>query len=430
MTNSVPADILPVLFNVFILLFLSAIFSGAETAFTNLSRARLEVIRKDNKFASELIYKLYKNLDLLITLTLALSNGVNILLATYLTIFFSSLFGVELGGTLSATIGTFLVIIFGEIIPKKIAILFPVEFSRATAHLLSYLHFILYPFLYPLKILNLLLDKAAQKFVAINDVEVREIMQQEIKATLGIGHSHGALESQEYKMMKKLLLLNDKEVREIMTHRNDIFAVSAEKTLREVIEISSELNVSRLPVYTESIDNIGYIIHVPQLSQYLLDPSNLDKKILDLAATKAFKVPETKILDDLFFEFQKKRVHMAIVLDEFGKTSGLITLEDIVEQIFGEIDDETDEIETPVEAIDEQKVRAEGDATLEEIQEVLNIQFPQKYPKHKTISWLILHILHRFPEEGEIITVPGTTIKIEIVDKDGEYVDKVFIELS
>jgi putative hemolysin len=430
MSNISFADLVPVLFNVLILLFLSAVFSGAETAFTNLSRARMEVIKRDNKFASDLIYQLYKKLDLLITLTLALSNGVNILLATYLTIFFSSLFGVELGGTLSATIGTLLVIIFGEIIPKKIAILFPVGFSRSTAHLLSFLNYILYPLLYPLKILNLVMDKAAKRFVKRNEAEARELMQQEIKATLGIGHSHGALESKEYQMMQKLLLLNDKEVKEIMIHRNDIYAVSADKTLREVIEISSQLNISRLPIFTESVDTIEYIIHVPQLSQFFLDARNFDRKIIEFCSTKAFKVPETKILDDLFVEFQKKRVHMAIVLDEFGKTSGLITLEDIVEQIFGEIEDETDEIEVSVERIDEAKVRADGDASLEEVQDILNIQFPNQFPKHKTISWLILDILHRFPEEGEIISVPGSAIKIEVVDKDGEYVDKVFITVN
>ncbi len=427
MSNISITDLLPVLFNVLILLFLSAVFSGAETAFTNLSRARIEVLRRDNKFASALIYKLYKKLDLLITLTLALSNGVNILLATYLTIFFSSLFGVELGGTLSATIGTLLVIIFGEIIPKKIAILFPVEFSRTTAHLLSWLNFVLYPLLYPLIILNRILDKIAKKYSENNDAEARELMQQEINATLGIGHSHGALESKEYQMMQKLLLLNDKEVREIMIHRNDIFALSANRTLREVIEISSELNISRLPIFTENIDDIEYIVHVPQLSQFFLDPNNLDKKIIEFCSTKAFKIPETKILDDLFVEFQKKRVHMAIVLNEFGHTSGLITLEDIVEQIFGEIEDETDEIEIAVEAVDECKARADGDATIENVQDVLGIQFPEEFPKHKTMSWLILDILHRFPEEGEIISIPGSDIKIEVIDKDDEYVDKVFI---
>lgn len=430
MLNTSFADFLPVLFNVLILLFLSAVFSGAETAFTNLSRARIEVIKRDGKFASRIIYQLYKKLDLLITLTLALSNGVNILLATYLTIFFSSLFGVELGGTLSATIGTLLVIVFGEIIPKKIAILFPIEFSRGTAHMLSFLNFVLYPLLYPLQLLNQLLDKMADKFVKKNEAAARELMQQEIKATLGIGHFHGALESKEYQMMQQLLLLNDREVKEIMTHRNDIYAISADRTLREVIEISSELNISRLPIFTETVDHIEYIIHVPQLSQFFLDQSNLDKKIIEFCSTKAFKVPETKILDDLFVEFQKKRVHMAIVLDEFGKTSGLITLEDIVEQIFGEIEDETDEVEVTMEKVDERKVRANGDVSIEEVEDMLGIKFPDQFPKHKTISWLILDILHRFPEEGDIISIPGSNIKIEVVDKDGEYVDKVFIVVN
>jgi len=427
MPDNFLTDILPVVFNVLILLFLSAVFSGAETAFTNISRARIEVIRRDKKFASLLVYQLYKKLDLLITLTLALSNGVNILLATYLTIFFGSLFGVELGGTLSATIGTVLVIIFGEIIPKKIAILFPVEFSRWTAHLLSSLNFILYPFLYPLKLLNQALDKLAEKFVKRNEAEARDLMQQEIKATLGIGHFHGALESKEYKMMQQLLLLNDREVKEIMINRNDIYAISADKTLRDVIEISARLNISRLPIFTKDIDNIEYIAHVPQLIPFIIDSSNLDKKILEFCKAKAFKVPETKILDDLFVEFQKKRVHMAIVLDEFGKTSGLITLEDIVEQIFGEIEDETDEVEISVETIEDNKARASGDATLETVQDILGIKFPDQFPKHKTLSWLVLDILHRFPDEGEIIAVPNSKIKIEVVDKDGEYIDKVFI---
>src|SRR5690606_7228096 len=113
-------SILPVVINVVILLFLSAVFSGAETAFTNLSPDRLEVIKKDGKFGSRLMYELYKKLDLVISLSLILSNGVNIFLATYLAIFFTSLFGVDLGGTLSASLGTVLVIIFGEIFPKKI----------------------------------------------------------------------------------------------------------------------------------------------------------------------------------------------------------------------------------------------------------------------------------------------------------------------
>ena len=398
-------DNLPVFLNVLGLVFLSAVFSGAETAFTNLSPAKMEVIKGDGKFASKLMYKLYQKLDLVITLTLILSNGVNFFLATYLTVFFIKIFGTDLGSTLSVSLGTVLVIIFGEILPKK------------------------FPILYPLQLLNLGLDKFAAKIKTKNEEEDREMLQEEIKATLGMGHVQGALESKEYQMMQKLLLLNDKEAKDIMTHRSDIIAINSQKTLKDLIQLASENSFSRIPVYTESIENIDYIIHIPQLGQYLTDAKNLDRPIVDFCKSKAFRIPESKIIDDLFFEFQKKRVHMAIVLNEFGETGGLITLEDIVEEIFGEIEDETDNGQVSIEMIDSNKARSEGDVSLERVEDLLNIKFPEEYPKHKTVSWLILDILHRFPKTREKIMVPETNIEIEVVDKDGEYIDEVNITI-
>ncbi len=420
---------LPVFLNVLGLVFLSAVFSGAETAFTNLSPAKMEVIKGDGKFASKLMYKLYQKLDLVITLTLILSNGVNFFLATYLTVFFIKIFGTDLGSTLSVSLGTVLVIIFGEILPKKFAILYPASFSRGTTHLLQYLKIIMFPILYPLQLLNLGLDKFAAKIKTKNEEEDREMLQEEIKATLGMGHVQGALESKEYQMMQKLLLLNDKEAKDIMTHRSDIIAINSQKTLKDLIQLASENSFSRIPVYTESIENIDYIIHIPQLGQYLTDAKNLDRPIVDFCKSKAFRIPESKIIDDLFFEFQKKRVHMAIVLNEFGETGGLITLEDIVEEIFGEIEDETDNGQVSIEMIDSNKARSEGDVSLERVEDLLNIKFPEEYPKHKTISWLILDILHRFPKTREKIMVPETNIEIEVVDKDGEYIDEVNITI-
>jgi CBS domain containing-hemolysin-like protein len=417
--------IFTVIANVIFLLFLSAVFSGAETAFTNLSAARMEVIKKEKNLMSQLTYKLYKRLDLVIALSLILSNGVNIFLATYLTIFFTSLFGVDLGATLSATIGTVLVIIFGEIFPKKFAILYPVGFSRTVSPLLEVLRLLLFPVIFPIQLLNSLLDRIKKQDL---DQE-RTLMEQEVQATLDMGHVQGALESKEYKMMNQLLLLNDREVKEIMTRRSDIVAISAYKTLRELLELSSENNLSRIPVYKESLDNIDYVIHTFKLNPFLVDPNNLDRPIIEFYNDTALKIPESKILDDLFFEFQERRLHMAIVLDEYGVTSGLITLEDIIEQIFGEIQDETDEEVLPVVAIDDNKVKAQGDATLEEIEEEIEIDFPEKFQKHKTIGWLILHILHRFPKEGEKVKVPNTKLMLEVVDKDGEYIDQVHIHV-
>lgn len=418
-----PDSIIAVAINSIILLFLSAVFSGAETAFTNLSPARVELIRKDGKFASRLIYRLYQKLDLLISLSLILSNGVNIFLATYLTIFFTGLFGVDLGGVLSATLGTILVIVFGEIVPKKYAILFPVYFSRATAHLLEFCRIIFFPVLAPILFINRAIDRFHKK----NKEEHRRLMQAEIEATLGIGHTHGALEKKEYGMMRKLLLLNDRLVSEIMTRRNEVHAMMADRTLRDLVLFATKHNLSRIPIYNTSIDDIEFIIHTPQLNPHLLNAENWKRPIRDFCETPAFKVPESKILDDLFFEFQEKRIHMAVVLNEFGETSGIITLEDIIEQIFGDIEDETDAQEESITPIDHGAYTAAGDVSLEELEEVIGESFPAQYPRHKSISWLILDILHRFPDKGEIVAVPGTTIRIEVLDKEKELINSVKI---
>lgn len=415
--------IVPVAINSMILLFFSAVFSGAETAFTNLSPARVEMIRKDGKFASKLIYKLYQRLDMLISLSLILSNGVNIFLATYLTIFFTSIFGIELGGLLAATLGTVLVIVFGEIVPKKFAIMFPDLFARSTAHLLEFSRVIIYPILLPILLINKGLDKIKKQ-----DVEKsRQLMQDEIQATLGIGHLHGALEKKEFKMMTQLLLLNDKEVSQIMTHQSDMVAIKADKTLRDLVKLAAKHNISRIPVYVDSKNDIEYIIHTPQLNALLLDPANLTRPVSDFCTTEALKVPESKILDDLFFEFQEKRIHMAIVLNEFGHTSGLITLEDIIEEIFGDIEDESDATEEEIRVVDDNSCVVAGSVTIEEVEDSVKIVMPAEYPKHKNVSWLILDILHRFPKEGEVIRVPDSNIRLKVIDMDKEYIDKVEI---
>jgi putative hemolysin len=228
-------------------------------------------------------------------------------------------------------------------------------------------------------------------------------------------------------MMQKLLLLNDKMARDIMTPRSDIVAISSQQNLGELVTLASKHSFSRIPVYTDSPDTIEYIIHIPLLSAHLTDPENLQRPVIDFCKKKAFKIPESKIVDDLFFEFQRKRVHMAIVLNEFGETSGLITLEDIVEQIFGEIEDETDEAEVSLEKIEENKLKVQGDTNLEQIEDNLQVSFPEEFPKYKTVGWLILDILHRFPEKGELVEVPGSTIQLEIVSKDEEYIQEVYV---
>jgi len=419
-------DITPIIVNLSILLFLSALFSGAETAFTSISPSKAEVLRKTKSSLNRITVFLYDRLDMVIILNLIISNLVNILISAYITIIATSMFeGVE-AFTYAVSTGTVLILIFGEILPKKIAILFPVRFSKFTAYILYFLYYALYPVVIPLSRGMHFFDRWIKK-----NGEEPEISEEEVGAMLDLGKREGAIESQEHEMIQNIFLLNDKEVRDVMTRRDDIIAVNENTTVHEFLELSSQNNLSRIPVYENNISDIGWILSIPQLTPLLTNPGNLTKKLKDLNLRKAFKIPESKILDDLFYEFQKKRVHMAIVLDEFGNTSGIITLEDIIEEIFGDIEDETDLVEVKIMKTECGNVFADADTPLYQILKFLKTSksdFKQEISLDKTISGIIIDELHRFPKEGEVIPLPNFPFKVVITDmENNECINKVRI---
>jgi putative hemolysin len=284
----------------------------------------------------------------------------------------------------------------------------------------------LYPAVLPTSNVLKYIDKLVKK----GDIKKGNISEEEVGAMLDLGKKGGALESQEYEMIKNLMLLNDKEVRDIMVRKSDIVAIQEDATLKELLQLAADSKLSRIPIYKEDIREIDSIISIPKIIPYITDPKNLDRLIKDFNPHEAFKVPESKILDDLFFEFQKKRVHMAIVLDEFGETSGLITLEDIVEEIFGDIEDETDKI-TEVKIVKDEngELFCSSDILLYEALKFLNSEMlnSEELPINKTLSAIILDKLHRFPQEGEKIDFEEWGLSIVIVDMDEEYIDKVKI---
>lgn len=414
-----------IVINLVVLLFLSALFSGAETAFTSLNLSKVEVIRKDGKFASKTLTWLYDRLDIVIMVNLIVSNAVNIMISAYITVLFTSIFSDGRGLTYSVAVGTFLILVFGEILPKKLAILFPIAFSRFAAHILYLLYYLTYPIVIPLSKTMRVFDKLADK----NGKNENDVSEDEITAMLAIGEKDGALEQKEHQMIKKLLKFNDRKVKEIMTRRYDVIAVKDNITLKELLDVSSENNLSRFPVFKNDINECDFIISIPKIIPYLKNVNNLDKQISSFNLAKSFKVPESKIIDDLFFEFQKKRVHMAIVINEYGEMSGIITLEDIIEAVFGNIEDETDIRENKIKKLDNGSILVDGDVSVEECEENLGVKISSdKYPSEKTISWLILEILHTFPNSGQNIFLKNRTVKLTVVKMDDEYIDKVKIE--
>ena len=418
-------DIFGIVINLSILLFLSALFSGAETAFTSISLSRAEVLRKEKNPVSKVTVFLYDRLDVVIVLNLIISNLVNIIISAYITIIATSMFDGAQAFAYAVSTGTILILVFGEIVPKKIAILFPVQFSKFAAYILYFLYYGLYPIIMPISHGMHFFDRWVKKKDGKSDIS-----EEEVGAMLDLGKREGAIESKEHEMIKNILLLNDKEVREVMVRRDHIVAMKEDATVQELLELSAQNKHSRIPIYKEDISDISWIISIPQLTPFLTDPKNLNKKIKKFRSQKAFKIPESKILDDLFFEFQKKRVHQAIVLDEFGNTSGLITLEDIVEEIFGEIEDETDEVENRIIKA-AGNIFADGDTSLNEILKFLkapNPEFEEEISLDQSISGIILDTLHRFPKEGELVTLSGFPFTVIVTDMDkNQCIDKVQI---
>ena len=411
--------------NIIFLLFLSALFSGAETAFTSISPSKAEVLRKKKNNLNKITLFLYDRLDIVITINLVLSNLVNIVISSYITIIATNTFGTGKGLLYAISIGTISILIFGEIIPKKIAILFSIGFAKFSAYILYFFYYLLYPIVLPISHALQSVDKLIKK----NEKNKGDISEEEVEAMLDLGKKEGALEHQEYEMMKNLMLLNDKEARDIMIRRSDIIAISEDATLKELLKLATDSKLSRIPVYRENISEIDSIITIPKVIPYIIDTKNLDRSIKEFNPHNAFKIPESKILDDLFFEFQKKRVHMAIVVDEFGETSGLITLEDVVEEIFGEIEDETDKTEIKIQKNENGELFCNGDVLLSEALKIFNYEIngSKEISLNKTLSRLILDKLHRFPKEGEKIDFDTLSLSIVIIDMDEEYIDKVKI---
>lgn len=406
------------------LLFLSALFSGAETAFTSLTPTKVVVLKNDNKFASKTIFWLYERLDIVIMVNLIVSNLVNIMISSYITILATSFFSGAEGLAYAVGIGTILILVFGEILPKKLAILAPIGFSRFSAHILYFLYYVLYPITIPLSKTMKFFDTFAYK----NGKNEKDVSEEEITAMLAMGKKDGALEQQEYKMIKRLLDFNDKKVVEIMTRRSDIISVHQDITVRDLLEIASKHKLSRFPVFAENMNEAKWIISIPKIIPFLTDVQTLDKKVKDLKPDKIFKIPESKIIDDLFFELQKKRVHMALVLNEYGEITGLITLEDIVEAVFGDIEDETDEREVKVKKINKNILLCDGNVSIKEIEEVLETNISDdNILEEKSISWLILEMLHEFPTAGQVVNLKDKKITITVMDMDEEYIDKVKI---
>ncbi len=397
----------PLLILLFLVLFLlSAFFSGTELALMSLPVHKIDTLIKQNKFWSKSLKKIKENNDRLLITILIWNNLVNTFtaaLATSLSITIARSWWLWLNEStaiwISTWVVTFLLLLFWEIIPKSIATKNAAVISLSVAPIYKFLMLILYPVISFMEIL-IKLFSGKQK--------VEQITEEEIESFIDMWKNSWGLEEHEHEKIKSILEFDETTVEEIMTPRVKIEAISDEITVKEAMDFFLSHTHSRIPVYHETIDKIDYFLTSRDLIKEFYN-WNLDKKISETQLKEVLKVPLNQSIAKLMETFQKAHKIMAIIIDEYGWVSGLITMEDIIEEVFWEIRDETDKEAEEFIKIWKNSIRVESDVLIEDVLEKFDLELEdigldQKEFDWENLSYVITHKLERFPNTWEIIT--------------------------
>ena len=397
-----------------LLLLFSALISGAEVAFFSLTPSDLEV-EPDNKASrkTKIVSLLLEKPKKLLATILVANNFINIAIVLLFDslgqVWFEGLnqvyFGVNIRFVIEVGVVTFLILLFGEILPKVYASRNNLSFAKFMA--------------LPLKILDVLCTPLSIPMQAIT-VFIQERFGKQ-RANISVDQLSQALEltdqkettTQEQKILQGIVTFGTTDTKQVMKNRMDIFALSEELSYDQILPLLIENGFSRIPVYKDNIDTITGILYVKDLIPHI-DAKTLDWKSLVRAP---YFVPENKKLDDLLNEFKKMKMHLAIVVDEYGGTSGLISLEDIIEEIVGEISDEFDDQDLIFSKLDEHNYVFEGKTPLKDFYKVIGLEdfniFEDQKGEAETLAGFLLEISKGFPKKNEVLTYLNYVFTIE-----------------
>ncbi|MBK5201644.1 MAG: HlyC/CorC family transporter [Spirochaetaceae bacterium] len=391
---------------IFVLIIFSAIFSSTETAYTSLSIINIrELLEDKNKFSQKAV-KLTQNKDTLLTTILIGNNVVNISVSSLVTTFCIKYLGSEMIAYGTGVL-TLVILIFGEVTPKQLAMVHSTQIAKIMSYPIFLLTIILFPIVWIIKSFGNFISKISSKGAK------RGLTVEGILRVVDFAEEGGIVDEYESELVQKVLHFSENPIKTVMTHRKDVFLLKDELTIEEAFKEMVNSNFSRIPIYHDDYDNItGIILIRDVLHSYAV--GNIYNTLLSIARKPIF-VPETKHLDYIFFLFKKKNLQMAIVLDEYGGFSGIITMEDVAEQVIGEIYDEHE----PAYGENIQKLEGEeltylikGETPFLQFCDELDIKY-HKAEKVGTIAAYLIKITGSITEENEII-----------LDKNGKYIIK------
>ena len=391
----------------FVFIGLSAFFSGVETAFVSLSDIRIQHLLEQNRKGIGLVKRLKSNYQRLIITILIGNNLVNIAATSVATamaidIFKSNAIGIAVG------VMTLVILVFGEIFPKSLAMAYNEAIAVRSAPIIRLLQFVLYPAIWLLEWFTRLISLPLARGEA--DPIITEA---EIKSVVSLGEEVGEVEEDERIMIHNIFRFNELEANEIMVDRTHMFSIDARESVRAVAPEIVRQGYSRIPVYDGNPDQMVGILYAKDVLQAILEGGD-DVPVKALARSAMF-IPETMLTDDLLREFQKEKVHIALVVDEHGGISGLITIEDLLEEIVGDIYDETDKEEILIRKVDKTTAIVRGETEIEAVNDALGLGLSER-EDYETISGLVLSRLRRIPEVGEELVLPNCTIRVTKAD--------------
>ena len=402
------------------LLILSGYFSASETAITSANKVRLRNQADKNNGKAKRSLNITENFDQSLSTILIGNNIVNIAMATIATKIATDMFG-NTGSTLFITtiVITILVLIFGEILPKSLAKQYAENYLLTISASLG----IIMKISYPITWLFVQLRVGVSKIIGSNN-NLPTVTDEDVKALVEIGEEEGTFLIQEKELLHNAIEFDDIVVKDILTPRPDVVAISIESTIDQIKDLFIQEKYSRMPVYERTIDNIvGVISHKDFFEQYAQNHDSFD--ISTILRTPYFVISSVKI-SNLLKDLQKNKVHLAIVLDEYGGTSGIVSIEDILEEIVGDIWDETDENVVLIETISDNKIRVNGRTPIETFCEALNIN--EIETPSNTLSGWVSEKLGYLPKKGE--TMFFRNFKIYIEDVRNRRIQKVLVEIT
>lgn len=404
------------------LLALSAIFSGSETAITSVTISQIRKLKEEDEETAELLIRMKKKINEILSTLLIGNNLVNIAATSLVTEMSLRLLKGSNSMLISTVVMTVLVLVFGEITPKSFASQNQIAVAKLVSKPLGLLATLMKPVVF-------ILNKVTAIPIKLLGGEARSevlVTEDDIRSLVDVGEEEGILRYQEKEMIQNIFEIDDLEAAEVMVPRIDIVALPKETTLREIVESSIDFGFSRIPVYEDSIDNIVGILYVKDLLPLALGKcgENQDMQIAEIMR-EAYYVPETKKVNVLLKELQIKQIHMAIVLDEYGGTEGLVTIEDILEEIVGEIFDEYDSEIKLIKKIDEGKYIIQADVSLEEINDIFGKHLPEE--DFDSFGGYIFSTLGRIPERGDIVRFEDLSMRV--LRMENRRVDKVEIRV-